>query len=49
MLDYSKELALIKKLPTDSRLGIVSISTGIIKVAEILIHSCRENYEALQC
>jgi GntR family transcriptional regulator len=39
--DYSKELALIKKLPTDSRLGIVSISTGIIKVAEILIHSLR--------
>jgi GntR family transcriptional regulator len=39
--DYAKELALIKKLPTDSRLGIVSLSHGIIKVAEILIHSLR--------
>lgn len=39
--DYAKELATIKKLPADSRLGIVSISPGIIKVAEILIHSLR--------
>jgi GntR family transcriptional regulator len=39
--DYAKELAMIKKLPIDSRLGIVSLSNGIIKVAEILIHSLR--------
>ena len=39
--DYSKELAIVKELPTDTRLGIVSLSAGIIKVAEILIHSLR--------
>lgn len=39
--DYSKELALIKELPLDTRLGIVSLSVGIIQVAEILIHSLR--------
>lgn len=39
--DYSKELAIIKKLPRDSRLGIVSLSDGILRVAEILIHSLR--------
>jgi GntR family transcriptional regulator len=39
--DYAKELSLVKKLPVDSRLGIVSLSHGIIKVAEILIHSLR--------
>ncbi|WP_013322194.1 GntR family transcriptional regulator [Gloeothece verrucosa] len=39
--DYSKELEFVKKLPTDSRLGIVSLSDGILRVAEILIHSLR--------
>lgn len=39
--DYGKELAMVKKLPKDSRLGIVSISDGILRVAEILIHSLR--------
>ncbi|MEA5508248.1 GntR family transcriptional regulator [Crocosphaera sp. UHCC 0190] len=39
--DYVKELAMIKELPTDTRLGIVSLSVGIISVAEILIHSLR--------
>ncbi len=39
--DYSQELSLVKQLPSDSRLGIVSVSPGIIKVAEILIHSLR--------
>jgi GntR family transcriptional regulator len=39
--DYSKELALIKKLPSDTRLGIVSLSPGILTIAEILIHSLR--------
>jgi GntR family transcriptional regulator len=39
--DYAKELAMVKKLPKDSRLGIVSISDGILRVAEILIHSLR--------
>ncbi|ACK67725.1 transcriptional regulator, GntR family [Rippkaea orientalis PCC 8801] len=39
--DYSKELAIIKKLPNDTRLGIVSLSPGILNVATILIHSLR--------
>ncbi|MEL4897607.1 GntR family transcriptional regulator [Crocosphaera sp. Alani8] len=39
--DYGKELAIIKQLPNDTRLGIVSLSPGIIRVAEILIHSLR--------
>ncbi len=39
--DYGKELAIIKELPDDTRLGIVSLSPGIIRVAEILIHSLR--------
>ncbi len=37
--DYGKELEMIKKLPKDSCLGIVSLSAGILGVAEILIHS----------
>ncbi len=39
--DYGKELAIIKTLANDTRLGIVSLSPGIIRVAEILIHSLR--------
>ncbi|XHU96391.1 MAG: GntR family transcriptional regulator [cyanobacterium endosymbiont of Rhopalodia gibba] len=39
--DYSQELAIIKDLPLDTRLGIVSLSPGILTVAEILIHSLR--------
>jgi GntR family transcriptional regulator len=39
--DYEKELSVVKKLPKDSRLGVVSLSRGILSVAEILIHSLR--------
>lgn len=39
--DYAKELSVVKKLPKDSRLGVVSLSRGILSVAEILIHSLR--------
>ncbi len=39
--DYSQELEMVKKLPKDSRLGIVSLSGGILNVAEILTHSLR--------
>lgn len=39
--DYSQELALIKDLPRDTRVGIVSLSAGILGIAEILIHSLR--------
>lgn len=41
--DYNQELNLITKLPSNSRLGIVSLSIGILKVAEILVHSLRGN------
>lgn len=39
--DYSRELALIKTLPQNTCLGIVSLSPGILGIAEILIHSLR--------
>jgi GntR family transcriptional regulator len=39
--DYSKEFETIKKLPKDSRLGIVSLSGGILNIAAILVHSVR--------
>ncbi|MEC4894522.1 MAG: GntR family transcriptional regulator [Oscillatoria sp. PMC 1051.18] len=39
--DYGKELAIVKDLPKNSILGIVSLSDGILKVAEILVHSLR--------
>jgi GntR family transcriptional regulator len=39
--DYSQELAIVKQLPPESRLGLVSISQGILNIAEILIHSLR--------
>ncbi|MEC4807068.1 MAG: GntR family transcriptional regulator [Jaaginema sp. PMC 1079.18] len=39
--DYSKELEKIQKLSTDGCLGLVSLSAGILGIAEILIHSLR--------
>jgi GntR family transcriptional regulator len=39
--DYAQELARVKTLPKETRLGIVSLSPGIIRVAEILIQSLR--------
>jgi GntR family transcriptional regulator len=39
--DYHSELQLIEKLPKDSYVGIVSISAGILRVAQIIIHSLR--------
>ncbi|MEC4986354.1 MAG: GntR family transcriptional regulator [Oscillatoria sp. PMC 1068.18] len=39
--DYGKELELVKDLPKNNILGIVSLSDGILKVAEILVHSLR--------
>jgi phosphoenolpyruvate-protein kinase (PTS system EI component) len=32
---------LIKNMPKDKRLGIVSLSTGILRTAELLVHSLR--------
>ncbi|MGK7873193.1 MAG: GntR family transcriptional regulator [Xenococcaceae cyanobacterium] len=37
--DYGKELEIVKRLPKNSCLGIVSLSAGILGVAEIIIHS----------
>ncbi|NJK99616.1 MAG: GntR family transcriptional regulator [Spirulinaceae cyanobacterium RM2_2_10] len=39
--DYTKELEIIHKLPPNSCLGIVSLSAGILRIAEILVHSLR--------
>ena len=39
--DYEKELALVKTLPKNSYVGIVSLSTGILAVAEMMVHSMR--------
>lgn len=39
--DYNQELEIIKELPKESALGIVSLSGGILGVAEIIIYSLR--------
>jgi GntR family transcriptional regulator len=39
--DYSRELDLLRKLPTDTCLGLVSLSSGILRAAEVIIHSLR--------
>ena len=39
--DYEKELALVKTLPKNSYVGIVSLSAGILAVAEMMVHSMR--------
>ncbi len=39
--DYEKELALVKTLPKNSCVGIVSLSAGILTVAEMMVHSMR--------
>jgi GntR family transcriptional regulator len=39
--DYEKELALVKTLPKNSYVGIVSLSAGILAVAEMMVYSMR--------
>ena len=39
--DYQQELDIIKKLPKDSYIGIVSLSSGVLRVAEMLVYSLR--------
>ncbi len=39
--NYKQEIDRIKELPANSYVGIVSISTGILRIAESLIHSLR--------
>jgi GntR family transcriptional regulator len=41
LYDYAQEIQLIKKLPLDSCVGIVSLSSGVVRVAELFIHSFR--------
>jgi GntR family transcriptional regulator len=39
--DYEQELSLVKTLPKNSYVGIVSLSTGILSIAELMVHSMR--------
>lgn len=39
--DYKREIDHIRQLPVGSFLGLVSISTGVLRLAESLIHSLR--------
>lgn len=39
--DYSKETKLLRSLPNESCVGLVSLSTGILRAAEVIIHSLR--------
>lgn len=39
--DYANEIDAIRNLPDDSRLGLVSLSSGILRAAEVIVHSLR--------
>jgi GntR family transcriptional regulator len=39
--DYGKEIQIISRLPKGSCIGMVSLSAGILGVAEIIVHSLR--------
>ncbi len=39
--DYDRELKLLKSLPKDGCIGLVSISSGILRAGEVLIYSLR--------
>ncbi len=41
--DFQKELKIIKELKSGSCVGIVSISPGLLRAAEIIVHSMRGN------
>ena len=41
--DFQKELKILKELNSGSCLGIVSISPGLLRAAEVIIHSMRGN------
>ena len=41
MSDFQKELKIIKELKTGNCVGIVSISPGLLRAAEVIIHSMR--------
>ncbi|MGY2801129.1 GntR family transcriptional regulator [Thermostichus sp. MS-CIW-37] len=39
--DYAREIALIRQLPSYACLGLVSISTALLEVAEVIVYSLR--------
>ncbi|MDB9446488.1 GntR family transcriptional regulator [Anabaena sp. CS-542/02] len=39
--DYSKELELLKSLPKENCVGIVSLSSGIVRAAQAILHGLR--------
>ncbi len=39
--NYQRELALIQSLPVGARVGLVSLSSGTLGVAEVMVHSVR--------
>ncbi|PAX58074.1 GntR family transcriptional regulator [Brunnivagina elsteri] len=39
--DYAKEINVVKGLPKDSCIGIVSVSSGILRATEVIIHGIR--------
>lgn len=39
--DYANEIQKLLKLQKDSRLGLVSLSAGILRAAEVIVHSLR--------
>jgi GntR family transcriptional regulator len=39
--DYAQEIQKLLKLQKDSRLGLVSLSAGILRAAEVIVHSLR--------
>jgi len=39
--DYSKEIKVVKELPAGSYFGLVSLSSGLLRAAEVIIHSIR--------
>lgn len=39
--DYTTEIQVVSTLPKDSCLGLVSLSSGILRAAEVIIHSLR--------
>lgn len=39
--DYAREIALIRQLPSHACLGLVSISTALLEVAEVIVQSLR--------
>ncbi len=41
--DFAKELSMLKELRSGSCVGIVSISPGILRAAEVILHSMRGN------